>query len=161
MVTSGEAQARTLPDVWLHDNVSVPSQREWPHPLAHYVHQLGPTERATIRITPTDPLEVPLGLKRISDGLMRIALLGYRGVLPWASAHHVARVLQAGTYSMHPVAMRNARRGWEAIASLALYEYLTVDIAATPSERYPLHFRQMPLRVRIAELALRSGGATP
>lgn len=156
MVTSGEANARTLPDVWLHDNVSAPSKLEWPHPLAHFVHQLGPTERATIRITPPDPLEVPLGLKQVSDGLFRIALLGYRGILPWASALHVARNLQAGMYSMHPMAMRNAKRGWEALATLALYGYLKVEISATPTQSDPLHFRPMPLTERLAELALKS-----
>ena len=152
MVTSGEAGARTLPDVWLHDNVSIPSQIEWPHPLAHHVHQLGLTERATIRITPPSVQDVPLGLKRISDGLFRLALLGHRGVLPWASALHVSRILQAGMYSMHPLSLRNAKRGWEVLASLALYGYLTVDIAATPNKTDPLHFRPMPLAERLREL---------
>ena len=147
---------RTLPDVWLHDNVSSPSRVQWPSPLAHHVHQLGATERATIRITAPSLEDVPLGLGRISDGLFRIALLGYRGILPWASAGYVARVLQAGMYSTHPLALRHSKRGWEAIATRTEYGYLTADISATPKQTDPLHFRPMPLLERLHELAARA-----
>jgi hypothetical protein len=142
----------TLPDLWLHENVSAPQRVEWPAPLARYVHRLGETERATIRITAPRVGDVPLGLGRISEGLFRIAKLGERGVLPWASAHHVARVLHAGMFSIHPVGLRNSKRGWEALATLAVLGYLEVSIAATPTEDDPQHFRPMPLAERLAEL---------
>lgn len=142
----------TLPDLWLYENVSAPVRVEWPAPLARSVHRLGGTERATVRVTPPNVGEVPLGLGRISEGLFRIALLGERGVLPWASAHHVARLLQASMFSMHPIAMRNAKRGWEALATLAVYGYLDVSIAATPTENNSRHFRPMPLSERLHEL---------
>jgi len=144
---------RSVPDVWLHDNVSAPSQIAWPAPMAHVVHKLGATERATIRIVPPSTAAVPLGLGRISEALFRIALLGERRVLPWASAFYVAKVLQASMFSMHPMSMRYAKRGWEALASLALHGYLDIEIAATPNQTDPLHFRPMPLSDRLSELA--------
>lgn len=56
-------------------------------------------------------------------------------------------------YSMHPVSMRNAKRGWEALATLVLYGYVEASIAATPNQTDPHHFRPMPLAERIRELA--------
>lgn len=144
---------RTLPDLWLYENVSSPNRTEWPAPLARHVNLLGATERATVRITPPAFGDVPLGLGRISEAAFRIALMGERNVLPWASAGYVARVLQAGMYSMHPMAMRNAKRGWEALATLAVYGHVEVTIAATPTQTDPRHFRPMPLPARLTELS--------
>ena len=145
---------RTLPDLWLYDDVSSPSSVAWPAPLARYVHGLHPTERATVRIVPPRVEDVPLGLGRISDGMLRLALMGQRRALPWASAGYVARQLQAGMYSIHPLALRSSKRGWEALASLAVYGFIEATIAATPTETDPHHFRPMPLADRISELAL-------
>lgn len=146
------APPRTLPDVRMFDEIGAAMWREWPTPLAPYVHQLGATERATVRISPP-PLEiVPVGLGLGSEVCFRLGLMGQAGVLPGHSAFHVAQHFQLALFSSHPGTLKYAKRGWEAIASVAELGLVDVTIDATPTADDPRHFRRLALVDRLLEL---------
>lgn len=141
---------RTMPEFW--DAVRTLPREHWAPPSLGTSPLLGMSviERATTRIQPSDPGELPLGNSVIHEAAFRLIVAHRLGWLFSSSARRVAHYLETVFWGSYP--SRTAERGWELLAAVDERGLATVTLAAEPNVSDRPRFRPMRLHERRAEL---------
>jgi hypothetical protein len=150
--------AVTLQDVLqlLHrlpwERVELPEPRECP------TRFLSQVERATIKVISPSLANVILTPSILGRAAARLAAFQDKGLLQYMSGHYIATHLHYVFYSIHPVALRKARRGWSLLAAVDRANTgIQVWTSAEPLPDDPRqHFRRMRLHERLDELEMSS-----
>lgn len=121
-----------------------------PEPSESPTRYLSPIERATVKVQLVGPL--PSGRSILAEAALRMALFESRGVLEHMSGHYLAQTLHYTFFSVHPVAVRQARKGWVLLAALDAAN-LGVEVWTSAEPLSPFGaFRRIRLHERLSEL---------